>query len=327
MRVPVFVHHIGSGYGNPALGGDDRAWPISEVWGKTNDGLGWQATWDRHAAAISGLEAVRHAAHEVYAPQGIRYRPWGVVHGRWPQLSNYAEREGRLAASIGRAAARPGAPAVYVVDLEPHDHGGATPQFWRDDLGAGAAEARAYLDAYVAAGGDEVWVVPDARDPHLTPVAFEAWAAHPAVTLVAPQVYFTDFVRPRQATAADVHAALDSALRTLGAHGWGDASRVWPVLPGDAIPQRMTEAIAYAHQLGCGGVAVWQRATLRADTATAIAALPGPWAALPPGPSVPATESPPGGLPMATGDEAIRAHLVRARAELAAATALLERRA
>ena len=223
---------------------------------------------------------------------------------------SYAAREGRQAGTIARAAARAGDPACYLVDLEPHYHGGATPQFWRDDLGAGPAEAAAWLDAFAAAGGDEVWVVPDARDPHLQPISFRTWAEHPLVTLVAPQVYFTDFVRPRQPTAADVRAALEQALATLAAHGWADAARVSPVLPGDASPERLAEGVEYARRLGCAGVSIWQRATLRADTAAALAALPDPW-----------------GEPVASSPEplaALRHQPESARNELDAAATLLD---
>lgn len=346
MRVPLFLHQFDSGYANAALGADDRALPISEIWGKTNDGLRWQATWDTHPAEITGIDAVIHAERDIYAPQRIDYKPWGVVHGRWPNEPRYAQREGALAARIARAAAttddgQPAQPPVYIADLEPHYHA-PFPAFWRDDLGAGPADVEAYLTAFTTAhttgnetanttahtegGPPELWPTVDARDPHLAPVAFRAWAAHPAVTRVIPQVYFTDFVRPRPPTEADVRAALDRALHTLAAHGWTTAATVIPALPGDATPDRTILAIEYASSLGCGGVAIWQRANLRADTADAISRLSDPWAA---GPSDDPPREGGGGAAVEPTHPSLtarlREHLAHAREALNAMEGLIER--
>ena len=125
-------------------------------------------------------------------------------------------------------------------------------------------------------------------------MAFEAWASHPCVTRVVPQVYFTDFVRPRNPGPEDVRTALDAALGALATHGWYNRASVWPALPGDADPERMCQAILEAHGLGCGGVAVWQRANLRPDTAAAIASLDDPWAV---SSAPPATPAPPPEVP------------------------------
>ena len=108
MRLPVFVHQFDSGYADNGLGSDDTRLPLSEVWGKTNDGLTWMAQWDGHPAAIGSLDAVVRTERDVYAPQGIDYRPWGVVHGRWPGVADCARNEGRMAGEIARAAAGPG---------------------------------------------------------------------------------------------------------------------------------------------------------------------------------------------------------------------------
>lgn len=317
MRVPIFIHQLDTAYVNAAIGGDDRALPIAEVWVKAHDGTSWQARWDGHPLAVSGPEALRHLAREVYAPQGIACRPWGVVHGRWEGKDGtptaLAAQEGAIAGAAACAAAPDGAAAIHIVDLEPHGHGGAQPQFWRDDLGAGADEVRAFLDAFRAAGGDAVWLCPDARDPWLGAVSFAAWAAQPAVTRVIPQVYVTDFVRPRAATVADARAALAAALAALARQGWHNADAVHPALPGDASPEVLLAAVDEAHRLGCGGVAIWQRANLRADTAAALGALADPWPA-----HTAAT------VPDVTDHwDAVRERLARARAEIDAAAGLL----
>ena len=331
MRVPVFVHQFDNGYDGAPGGADDARLPISEVWGKTNDGLTWQARWDGHPAAIASLDAVVRAERELYAPHGIDYKPWGVVHGRWPGVEDCARREGRMAGEVARAAAGPGQRPVYIVDLEPHYHA-PFPAFWRGDLGAGAGDIDDFCYGFTEAlGGDpragELWLCPDAREPHLAAITFGRWRDKIEARRVLSQTYFTDFVRPRTATIEDARGALDAAVRVLGRYGWR-ADEVLPVLPGDAEPEVMARAVEHAHALGCGGVAVWQRGNLRADTAAAIAALADPWAAkaVPPAEEPPPVDAPQ--LPPASPAidlPAALAHVRAARNALDSAEALLVR--
>jgi hypothetical protein len=273
MKIAVWEWQFSKDYPG-AIGGDDAALPIAEVWGKTNDGLTYQGRFDDHPAEISGIAAVLKAERDIYGKQGIEYVPWGVVHGKMPGVPDQARREGELAGAIAKAAAGPGEPARYIVDLEPYYHGGDTPQFWRNDLGAGAADVKAFLAAFVAAGGQEIWVAPDARTPHLEPVAFATWAASPVVKMIAPQVYFTDFKKPAK-------VALDAALFALAAYRVGP-EKVHPVFPGDADPAALLESVAYAHERGCAGFSVWRRGSIRADSLKALGALADPWEAAPP---------------------------------------------
>ena len=275
MRVPVRVHNFANACPG-AIGPDDTAAPIAAVYGKTNDGLNWQGRRDAHAAEINGLPAVVRAEREIYGPQEIEYMPWGVVHGRREGNADQALVEGLLAGQVARAAAGPGERATCVVDLEPHYHAGF-PAFWRDDLGAGPEEVAAFVGGFIEEGGEDLWLAPDARNPHMAPVSFRAWTQHDVVLRVLPMVYFTDF---RQ----EPEAALDRALMTLREYGWPDVRTVHPVLPGDAAPAAMLRAIRYARGLGCGGVSVWHRGNLRSDTAAAIAALLDPWVSAPPVP-------------------------------------------
>lgn len=278
MKVPFWLHQFDNGY--PGLvGSDDSKLPISEVLGKTNDGTRWQSTWDAHAAAIGGLSQVARVEREIYRPQGIGYTPWGVVAGRSVALGvNQGPAEGALLGQIARAAAYGGERPVFVVDLEPHYHGGDSPQFWRDDLGANGDDVRRLIAAYeLAAPGGELWVAPDARDPHLAPVSFGAWVAADAVTRCLPQVYFTDFNRPRVATLDDAERALDAAISTLAAWGWRTRATIHPILPADAQPEALVGAIRYAHELGCGGVSIWQRGNLTPENAKALLELADPW--------------------------------------------------
>src|SRR5690606_36839528 len=131
--------------------------------------LTWQAYWDANPYEFDSVEDVVRAEKEIYGAQGIEFKPWGVVRGQQPGWSGteYARREGELAGQIARAAAGPGEKANYIVDLEPYYHGGATPQFWRNDLGAGPELVWAYIKAFRAARGEELFVAPDARAPHL----------------------------------------------------------------------------------------------------------------------------------------------------------------
>ena len=276
MKVPIWVHHFATGY--PGLvGWDDGAQPFSEVYGKTNDGLRWQSTWDAGVGtapdgkpwAVRSLGNVAEIDTTLYGPQDLEYKPWGVVHGRWENgPADYAGAEGKLAAQIALAAAPAGETPVYIVDLEPHYHA-PFPTFWRDDLGAGPTEVERFGVAFQLNGGGELWIAPDARDPHLEPVSFEEWAR--GATRVLPQVYFTDFrMHSRE--------ALERALDRLHARGGVQEGDVYPILPGNADPDEMVTAIEVAQILGCGGVSVWQRANLWPETAEAIAAMDDPWA-------------------------------------------------
>lgn len=277
MKIAVWLHQFDNGY--PGLvGSDDSQLPFSAVYGKTNDGTRWQSTWDRHGVAIGEAADVTRAERDIYAPQGIEYVPWGVIAGR-SEAGSVAGSEGTLAGQIAKAAAGPGERATYIVDLEPSYHGGATPQFWRDDLGAGPAEVSEFIGQFMRNGGQEIWIAPDARDPHLSPVAFEAWWAADIVTRVLPQVYYTDFSKPRTATAADAKAAIDTAVATLEAHGVRQRVNIHPILPADSEPGVLVGAIRYCHEIGCGGVSIWQRGNMGIEVAQAIAAMEDPWAA------------------------------------------------
>lgn len=285
MRVPVWVHHVGTSYAQSALGFDDSAVPaIGEVWGKVFDGLHFMSTYDRHTAAISGLEVVvqRERMHE--AEGGREWKPWGVARGRQPGTpgDTYAMREGELAAAAAKAGAGPGERRIVILDVEPHYHGGTTPQFWRGDLGADGRTVRALLDTFLGEGGEEVWLSLDARSAHLAPISFRDWAEHPAVTRVLPQTYWTDFGRPWR-------ESIDRANALLASHGVR-ADRVAHVLPGNAKAQELSEAIEHCHGAGNLAPSVWQRQTLTPEVATAIHALDDPWASAPPAPRVMRTD-------------------------------------
>lgn len=280
MLLDVWVHRVTTSYLRSPLGADDGPLPLREVWEKCCDGLDWMAAFDRHPRAIDGLEAVARRAAE-HATAGRRWRPWLVPHGRErsDDASNaHARAEGRRSGEVARAAVRPGERAVAILDVEPHYHGGTRPRFWRDDLGADAATVEALLDAFVQAGGEEVWVSVDAREPHLGPVAFETWWRHAAVTRVLPQVYWTDFLRgSRPPAQEDVRRFLDDALAALGARGV-PASSIAPVFPGDSTPGLLVEAYAHAARRGTARPSLWQRLTLTMATARAIERMEDPWA-------------------------------------------------
>jgi hypothetical protein len=57
---------------------------------------------------------------------------------------------------------------------------------------------------------------------------------------------------------------------------WQDVAAIHPILDGDAGPEEMLRAIRFAHDVGCGGVSIFQRANLRRDTAAAVLALDDP---------------------------------------------------
>jgi hypothetical protein len=305
MLIDLWVHQVATSYGRSALPADDGALPLREVWEKCCDGLAWMAAFDRHPRAIDGLEAVARRGRE-HRAAGRTWRPWLVPHGRTPggPAEVHATAEGRRAAEVGRAGAPPGAAPGAILDVEPHYHGGARPQFWRDDLGAGPETVRALLDAYLAHGGGEVWLCLDAREPHLAPIAFEAWRTHPAVTRFLPQVYWTDFLRGVRAPALeDVRRSLEAATAVLTSRGV-PAEDIAPVLPADTTPALLLEGYAHARRLGLARPSLWQRMTLAPATVDALAAARDPW----------------GPTPL----EAARRHVVAARAALDAALEALD---
>ncbi|MCZ6707917.1 MAG: hypothetical protein O7A71_08240 [Chloroflexi bacterium] len=272
MEAPVWLHQFDYGYGPQVLGGKpDSDLPISAIYGKTNDGLTWQGHWDTAPEAISGVGALLRTVRQRYGAAGIDFVPWGVIHGRWEGEPRQAAKEGARAALIAKACVWPGGPARYIVDLEPFYHA-PFKAFWRNDLGAGPIDVLRFAAAFQANGGDELWVAPDARDPHLTPVSFGIWAGLPIVTRVLPQVCYTDFVKPRTPTPITVRTALERAIDALGAHGWADTASIHPILPGDSPASLIPFAMSELQRLGCSReISFYQRASLRLDTAKAIA--------------------------------------------------------
>lgn len=265
---------------------DDTELPISEFWGKTNDGLNWQGVYDNHPAEFVDIASVLRAERDIYGKQGVEFKPWGVVRGQQPgwDLYEYARREGELAAMIAKAAAGPGEKAVYIVDLEPFYHGGpGNPQFFRNDLmpteAIKAAVVRAFIEAFKKGGGQEIFIAPDARTAHLEPVGFRVWLEDPIVTLIMPQVYWTDFKQPPV-------TALTNAKQVLAGYGVVP-ERIVAVVPGNSTPADMEAGIGTAANLGFRGVSVWRRGTTPPAVWKAIAEMDDPWASVPGTPPVP----------------------------------------
>lgn len=290
MEVPIWVHHLEQ-YLSARVGSDDTALPMSEVWIKSSDVTSWMARYDRGLSrvpspddlragyvpwpedriAVHDAAALERIAAEIYRPQGIVARPWFVAAGR-QRVAGTLTRS--VAAVEGRMAAEASAvnvARVAILDLEPANHG----PFWRDDLKAGPAEARALVEAFVANGGRELWIAPDARPLWLEPVAFDTWAGLPAVTRVLPQVYWRMFQKSPE-------AALAVAVRELEAHGWTKGLQsIHPILDGTAPPDEMEQAIRECYRLGLGSPSIYQRANLGVDTAGAVLNMDDPWAGKP----------------------------------------------
>lgn len=268
MRLSTWIWRLASDYPG-AVGSNDSTAGLGEAWVKTNDGLTWQGSFESHPLRVTGHDAIAKLRN-IYAEQDITLQPWGVVHGRMPgALTGYATSEGALAGAIAGTARMRGRPARYNVDLEPYYHGGSSPQFWRNDLGAGAAEVREFIAAFRDAGGEELWITPDARPGHLEPVAFAEWLKHDVVTMVCPMVYWVDFGRSWK-------ASVDTALEILASYGV-PASKVHPVYSANGTPSDTVAAVRYARERGCAGVSFWRRGVLRPDVASALRALDDPW--------------------------------------------------
>lgn len=274
MQIDLWVHQIDTGY--PGLvGSDDSPLPVSAFLVKTHDGLYWQATWDSHPLAISGLDALRRL-RDAYAPRATV--PWSVPHGRWEGApGDYAIKEGVRAGEVALAAAAPGQRPRVILDIEPHYHA-PFPAFWRDDLGAGPREIDDLCWGFAqTAPGAAIDIAPDARMAHLPPVNLAHWCTKVETTRCLPQIYFTDFVSPRIATAADSRAAIDTAIAALAQNGWTRLDTICPIFPGDAQPDTMLRAFEHAHASGLGRPSVWQRSNTPRDLFAAIADFRDPW--------------------------------------------------
>ena len=92
------------------------------------------------------------------------------------------------------------------------------------------------------------------------------------MTRVLPQVYYTDFVKPRTPTPITVRTALERAVDALERHGWRDRrSAIHPIFPADSPANLIPFAFSEAQRLGCGDeISIFQRANLRSETAAVL---------------------------------------------------------
>lgn len=319
----VWVWQVGQDY--PGADTDDRHLPVGRVWAKAFDGLTAQGVYDGHALALRDRAAVR-TLREVYAGQGIDLGVWAVPHGVYPGYGpraavdaamrpppgapdSYAYREG-YAHGAAAAAAGDGQRAVLVADVEPSYYGGATPQFWRDDRGAGADEARTYLAGAAAGGVTAVWFSAAFRRDGgaLRDVAAAAWLRHPLVAGLCPQVYWTDFGGGWRSAFRELDAALEAI-------GFGDypRARIAPVLPGDATAADLAAAWEYCIERGFARPSIWRRGTVAVEAWQRLATLRWP-GAVQPAPAEPLGES--------LGEPLGEAHRLVQRAERLLAAAL-----
>jgi hypothetical protein len=69
-----------------------------------------------------------------------------------------------------------------------------------------------------------------------------------------------------------VRRALERAVETLLCHGWKNRGSIHPILPGDSPASLIPFAMSEVQRLGCSReISFYQRASLRLDTAAAIA--------------------------------------------------------
>lgn len=274
MKIDVVSWQFNKSYTDHPLGltPNDAALPFKGIYPKSNDGLAWMGTFDDHPAEISSLAAMTRVAG-IYRDQGMGCVPWMVVHLREPGR-NTAAAEGTLAGQIAAAA---GPAAVMIIDLEPHEYDPTTgfTYYLRDDLGADAGDVDAFVNAFLAAGGRELWMNPDARAGRMP--TWSAWWARDEVTTVMPQVYWPDFRLPYR-------TALDQAITFLQSMGVHQVKNIRPMLPATATPADFVAAVEYCKALGCGGVSLYQRGNTSPALCEAIEALADPWAAVDPTP-------------------------------------------
>lgn len=280
MKLPIWVHQVQTSYLQSPLGASDVGLPFSAIYGKAADGLNFMSTWDSHPSGVDGLAAVvmRDKAHE--AEGGREYIPWVVPRGAQPSWSpaRYIEKEAQLAAQIALAGAGPGETPVVILDLEPHYHGGATPQFWRSDL-MSASERVTAVRQWVARfhslqPDGEIWLAVDAREPHLTSVQFSTWLdameSRGMQTRIMPMIYWTDF-------QIGARAAIGRALSLLEGIYKVQSDDIEMIYPGNSSTNELLGVIEWAHTRGTRKPSIWQRVNLSKANADAIAAMEDPW--------------------------------------------------
>lgn len=305
MKVAVAVHQLSTSYLQAMIGPSDedprpdRLDPqdaIGAIYGKVLDGLSWMSEFDQHPNAISGFESVATRAMD-HTDRGRDWLPWANVTGVDPVREG--QLAGQIAGVVGTAKPRSyGDVATFIANVEPY------PQFWpwRE---ATAAKAREYVAAFRHAGGTDLRLWVDARSWQLSDdrgIGLRYWLnaiwEYDLDYRVLPEVYWTDFGRgPR--------ASLQQAVDLLHTNYGVPFELIEPTFPGDADPADMVAAIQAAHTLGLGRPNIWQRMSLRTETAVAIAKMDDPWS---PGSTYP--------VPIQTA-EAMLARAVGASAELA----------
>lgn len=240
MKLGQFVWTIANDYG-ARIPDDDTKQAMSFAFFKVHDGLEWQNY---------SPEGTNHYFADVYGPQGIGFVPWGVARG-WN--IDVAREEGRLA---GRHAAA--CQGVYILDLEPYPE-----DYWQGIPGTPTA----FVEGFLEAGGNELWICPDARN---TGINLEEWVRHPVVTRWWPQAYYTAFQQPM---VRGINAAI-APLLNAGI----PRERIWPVLPTyyatEGEPSidagELIEAIRYVASEGYPGAALWRRGLISPGQVTAM---------------------------------------------------------
>lgn len=298
----IYVWQLQNDY--PGASPNDSELNIGEMWVKAADGMYHQGTFDSHGLEV-GLPDQISPIRKVYDDQKINMIPWVVPHGMYPgygpnydafalpqkvsevveagsrirpnlaavNLSgkSYAYREGFFH-GLYAVAAKDLTPqgysdrAILIIDLEPSYYGGSTPQFWREDLGAGPKQVIDYIDGAVAAGVEEIWVASVHRaDPSaLRAVSFSAWWGHPRVSRLAPQTYWTDFgSKTKRQKPADAIFEFERSMDIL--HQEWDPSQVILTLPATGQPDELEWAYDYARTNNFPIPSIWRRGTMEAN--------------------------------------------------------------
>lgn len=298
----IYVWQLQNDY--PGAEVNDSLLNIGEMWVKAADGMYHMGHFDNHALEV-GLPDQISPIREIYDSQRINMIPWVVPHGKYPgygpdythfaaplkvsqaveggsktrpdlaaiNLSGraYAYREGffhGLYATACKDLTPKGYKdrAILIVDLEPSYYGGATPQFWREDLGAGPAEVHEYIAGAKAAGTEEIWVASVHRNnpSALRHCSFSTWWANPLVTKLAPQTYWTDFgSKANPQKPIDAINEFNRSMVVLK-EDW-KPSDVILTLPATGTAADLHWAYQYAFDNGYEIPAIWRRGTMRED--------------------------------------------------------------
>ncbi|MEO8456875.1 MAG: hypothetical protein ABI559_03580 [Chloroflexota bacterium] len=251
LRIEPYVWQFDRDYpeGSPA----DSSLPINTVYIKTHDGTDWMSTYDKHPAAVSGVDAIKNLI-SIYNQQGIAVSAWFV-----PARTDI---DGQVA--MAEQVIDAGVTSLYA-DIEPFSG------FCNNDCGllADTFWPRVRADRPNARLG----VIYDPRSWWWDQSATKKWLANANVAV--PMCYWDDFVGlvPYGDPQGCIAQAKDDLRTTLAP---GKTLEYEPALEGDSTYDKMENALDASVRADAHAVSIWRRGAVSQDVWNGIAAYQAP---------------------------------------------------